>query len=314
MTRNLMDDHAKGAMHTNIGIHMRGMPLASLLFGLVVGLFVGLLGWSLTATASEAASLNDGDLVQSINTKHTVVPGGIYRWTPPAGATDIRFNDRPVMRLQDRILVGIPLNQPLGSAKLTYLLSGQASSHSFSVVNKAYTEQHITLQNREMVNPNPEQLDRIREESRRQRALYLQHSDVPPPTTGFFQPLQGRISSLFGHRRFFNGQARNPHSGLDIAAPTGSEISAPAAGEVTLVDDLYYNGKTIFLDHGQGLITMYCHLSESLVTQGERVTQGEVIGLVGATGRATGPHLHWSVSLNGYRVDPQSMMAELTPD
>ena len=218
------------------------------------------------------------------------------------------------MRLRDQILVGIPLNHPLGAANLAYVLSGEDASHSFSVVDKAYTEQHITLQNREMVNPNPEQLARIRGESRRQRALYLQHSDAPPPTAGFIQPLQGRISSLFGHRRFFNGQARNPHSGLDIAAPTGSEIRAPAAAEVTLVDDLYYNGKTIFLDHGQGLITMYCHLSESLVTEDERVEQGEVIGLVGATGRVTGPHLHWSVSLNGYRVDPQSIMAELTPE
>ena len=303
-----MDDHGQGAMRTNTGVHMLGM--------LLVGLLFGLLGWSLTATASasEAASINDGDLEQIVNAKNTVVPGGIYRWTPPAGATDIRFNDRPVMRLQDQVLVGIPLNQPLGLAKLAYVRSGQATSHSFRVVDKAYTEQHITLQNREMVNPNPEQLARIREESRRQRALYLLHSDAPSPAAGFIQPLQGRISSLFGHRRFFNGQARNPHSGLDIAAPTGSEISAPAAGEVTLVDDLYYNGKTIFLDHGQGLITMYCHLSETLVAVGERVAQGEVIGLVGATGRVTGPHLHWSVSLNGYRVDPQSVMAELTPE
>ena len=271
-----------------------------------------LLAWGLTIAA--AASTTDSSLAQSVDPKNTVVPGGIYRWTPPAGATDIRFNNRPVMRLRDQILVGIPLNHPLGAANLAYVLSGEDASHSFSVVDKAYTEQHITLQNREMVNPNPEQLARIRGESRRQRALYLQHSDAPPPTAGFIQPLQGRISSLFGHRRFFNGQARNPHSGLDIAAPTGSEIRAPAAAEVTLVDDLYYNGKTIFLDHGQGLITMYCHLSESLVTEGERVEQGEVIGLVGATGRVTGPHLHWSVSLNGYRVDPQSMMGELTPE
>jgi murein DD-endopeptidase MepM/ murein hydrolase activator NlpD len=271
-----------------------------------------LLAWGLTVAA--AASTTDSSLAQSVDPKNTVVPGGIYRWTPLAGATDIRFNNRPVMRLRDQILVGIPLNHPLGAANLAYVLSGEDASHSFSVVDKAYTEQHITLQNREMVNPNPEQLARIRGESRRQRALYLQHSDAPPPTAGFIQPLQGRISSLFGHRRFFNGQARNPHSGLDIAAPTGSEIRAPAAAEVTLVDDLYYNGKTIFLDHGQGLITMYCHLSESLVTEGERVEQGEVIGLVGATGRVTGPHLHWSVSLNGYRVDPQSMMAELTPE
>jgi murein DD-endopeptidase MepM/ murein hydrolase activator NlpD len=271
-----------------------------------------LLAWGLTVAA--AASTTDSSLAQSVDPKNTVVPGGIYRWTPPAGATDIRFNNRPVMRLRDQILVGIPLNHPLGAANLAYVLSGEDAGHSFSVVDKAYTEQHITLQNREMVNPNPEQLARIRGESRRQRALYLQHSDAPPPTAGFIQPLQGRISSLFGHRRFFNGQARNPHSGLDISAPTGSEIRAPAAAKVTLVDDLYYNGKTIFLDHGQGLITMYCHLSESLVTEGERVEQGEVIGLVGATGRVTGPHLHWSVSLNGYRVDPQSMMAELTPE
>ena len=295
-----MYDHAVVTIHRNTGIRLQGALLACLA------------AWGLTVAA--AASTIDSSLAPRIDAKNTVVPGGIYRWTPPAGATDIRFNNRPVMRLRDQILVGIPLNHPLGAANLAYILNGQDASHSFSVVDKAYTEQHITLQNREMVNPNPEQLVRIRWESQRQRALYLQYSDAPPPSAGFIQPLQGRISSLFGHRRFFNGQARNPHSGLDIAAPTGSEISAPAAAEVTLVDDLYYNGKTIFLDHGQGLITMYCHLSESLVTEGERVEQGEVIGLVGATGRVTGPHLHWSVSLNGYRVDPQSMMAELTPE
>ncbi len=295
-----MHDHAVVTIHKNTGIRLQGALLACLA------------AWGLTVAA--AASTIDSSLAPRIDAKNTVVPGGIYRWAPPAGATDIRFNNRPVMRLRDQILVGIPLNHPLGAANLAYVLNGQDASHSFSVVDKAYTEQHITLQNREMVNPNPEQLVRIRGESQRQRALYLQYSDAPPPSAGFIQPLQGRISSLFGHRRFFNGQARNPHSGLDIAAPTGSEISAPAAAEVTLVDDLYYNGKTIFLDHGQGLITMYCHLSESLVTEGERVEQGEVIGLVGATGRVTGPHLHWSVSLNGYRVDPQSMMAELTPE
>lgn len=295
-----MHDHAVVTIHRNTGMRLQGALLACLA------------AWGLTVAA--AASTIDSSLAPRIDAKNTVVPGGIYRWTPPAGATDIRFNNRPVMRLRDQILVGIPLNHPLGAANLAYVLNGQDASHSFSVVDKAYTEQHITLQNREMVNPNPEQLVRIRWESQRQRALYLQYSDAPPPSAGFIQPLQGRISSLFGHRRFFNGQARNPHSGLDIAAPTGSEISAPAAAEVTLVDDLYYNGKTIFLDHGQGLITMYCHLSESLVTEGERVEQGEVIGLVGATGRVTGPHLHWSVSLNGYRVDPQSMMAELTPE
>lgn len=243
----------------------------------------------------------------------TAIPGGIYQWTPPESATDIQFNQRPVMRMGKQILVGIPLSQPLGTASLRYRLRDEALEHAFDIVDKAYTEQHITLQNRQMVNPNPEQLARIREESQRQRALYLQFSARGVATQGFIQPVEGRISSLFGHRRFFNGQPRSPHSGLDIAAPTGTEIRAPAAAVVTLVDDLYYNGKTIFLDHGQGLITMYCHLSEPLVAETETVSQGQVIGLVGATGRVTGPHLHWSVSLNGYRVDPQIIMTMLRP-
>ena len=117
-------------------------------------------------------------------------------------------------------------------------------------------------------------------------------------------PLEGITTSLYGHRRFFNDQPRSPHSGLDIAAPTGTPIVAPAPARVALVDDLYYNGKSVFLDHGQGLITMYCHLSEQTVSTGELVQQDQVIGFVGATGRVTGPHLHWSVSLNGYRIDP----------
>lgn len=270
----------------------------------VIGLLFGAL---LIATSSLAASEPDA------NPSSDAVPGGIYRWPLPEGASDLRFNTRPVLVQGTEALVGLPLSQPLGTAELTYRLGDQTRSHAFKVSNKAYTEQYITLKNREMVNPNPEQLARIRRESRRQRALYLTFSDRSPPQNGFLRPLEGPVSSLFGHRRFFNGEPRNPHSGLDIAAPTGAEIRAPADAEVTLVDHLYYNGKTIFLDHGQGLITMYCHLSEPLVNEGETVQQGQVIGLVGATGRVTGPHLHWSVSLNGYRVDPQSMMRMLAP-
>lgn len=274
----------------------------ALLVALLNGLLIGL---PLLASGASAGSKLPSNISSG------AVPGGIYRWSLPAGATDPKFNDRPVLVRSTEALVGIPLSQPLGMAEITYKVGEQIRSHSFQVNNKAYTEQHITLKNREMVNPNPDQLARIRRESSRQRALYLAFSDREPPQNGFLQPLEGRVSSLFGHRRFFNGQPRNPHSGLDIAAPAGTEIRAPAAAKVTLVDHLYYNGKTIFLDHGQGLVTMYCHLSKPLVNEGETVKQGQVIGLVGATGRATGPHLHWSVSLNGYRVDPESMMSAL---
>ena len=231
----------------------------------VIGLLLGVL---LLASSGLMAS------EPAASPSPTAVPGGIYRWSLPDGATDLRFNTRPVLIRGAEALVGLPLSQPLGPADITYRLDDQTRSHAFEVSDKAYSEQHITLKNREMVNPNPEQLARIRRESSRQRALYLTFSDRTPPQNGFLRPLEGPVSSLFGHRRFFNGEPRNPHSGLDIAAPTGAEIRAPADAEVTLVDHLYYNGKTIFLDHGQGLITMYCHLSESLVVQGEQVAQG----------------------------------------
>ena len=234
----------------------------------------------------------------------TSVPGGVYAWSVPAGASDIRFQNNPVFVVGQTALVGIPIRQALGPAQITFVYGGQNQTHTFEIADKRYTEQRITLQNKEMVSPNPKQLERIRAESKRQRAIYATVSAPMDLSTGFSMPLEGITTSLYGHRRFFNDQPRSPHSGLDIAAPTGTPIVAPAQARVALVDDLYYNGKSVFLDHGQGLITMYCHLSEQTVSTGELVQQDQVIGLVGATGRVTGPHLHWSVSLNGYRIDP----------
>ena len=234
----------------------------------------------------------------------TSVPGGVYAWSVPAGASDIRFQNNPVFVVGQTALVGIPIRQAPGPAQITFVYGGQDQTHTFEIVDKRYTKQRITLQNKEMVSPNPKQMERIRAESKRQRAIYATVSAPMDLSTGFSMPLEGITTSLYGHRRFFNDQPRSPHSGLDIAAPTGTPIVAPAQARVALVDDLYYNGKSVFLDHGQGLITMYCHLSEQTVSTGELVQQDQVIGLVGATGRVTGPHLHWSVSLNGYRIDP----------
>ena len=254
-------------------------------------------------------------LVSIASTAHaagaTAVPGGVYAWPVPENSRNVRFNGHPVLIARDTALVGIPIQQSLGNATLTFMQQGQELTHTFEIVDKRYTEQRITLKNQEMVTPNPQQLERIRAEGKRQRAIYAQVSKAIDLSAGFTMPLQGRTTSLFGHRRFFNDQPRSPHSGLDIAAPTGTPITAPAPGTVALVDDLYYNGKTVFLDHGQGLITMYCHLSEQSVTTGQVVEQNQQIGLVGATGRVTGPHLHWSVSLNGYRIDPLTFRSAL---
>ncbi len=247
------------------------------------------------------------------------VPGGVYVWHAPAGATAITFNGKPVMRLGDTVFVGLPISTQTGQAQLDYQLSGKAQAHPFEIVAKQYTEQHITIADKAMVDPPEETLQRIRSESVRQRNLYNSFNPPADLTAGFALPLQGVTTSLYGHRRFFNGQPRSPHSGLDIAAPTGTPIKAAGKGTVTLADELYFNGNTLFVDHGQGLITMYCHMSKLLVAEGDEVEQGQQIGLVGATGRVTGPHLHWSVSLNGTRVDPSVFLQLLntavgTPD
>ena len=239
------------------------------------------------------------------------VPGGVYVWALPEGASEPRFDGKPVLSVSGHVVVGVPISQKAGSTHLTYNLNGEERRHPFEVHSKTYTEQRLTIKNQALVTPPEETLTRIRQESARQRGLYNDHQAAFDANEGFVKPLEGVTTSLFGHRRFFNDKPRSPHSGLDIAAPIGTPIIAAGSGTVTLADDLYFNGNTIFINHGQGLVTMYCHMSELSVAEGDRVAQGDVIGLVGATGRVTGPHLHWSVSLNGNRVDPPTFMRTL---
>ena len=238
----------------------------------------------------------------------SAIPGGVYLFPIPNGATDIRFRDKPVFTINDHALIAIPMQQTPGSATLTYKVQKETKSHPFTVRSHAYTEQHITLENEAMVTPPDDVRERIQEESRRQRRLYIQHRPEQSVDDGFMKPLQGITTSLFGHKRFFNGKPRSPHSGLDIAADTGTPIAAAGGGTITLSDALYFNGNTIFIDHGRGLVTMYCHMSKLDVREGASVNKGQTIGRVGSTGRATGPHLHWSVSLNGVRVNPTLFM------
>ena len=126
---------------------------------------------------------------------------------------------------------------------------------------------------------------------------------------GFILPVEGRISGNFGNQRIFNGIPKSPHSGTDIAAPAGTEVKAAGDGIVVLNGkDYFYTGNMVIIDHGQGLQTIYAHLQESKVKLGDKVKQGDVIGLVGSTGRATGPHLHWGASLNNVRFRPHSLL------
>lgn len=245
------------------------------------------------------------------------VPGGIAvvflahtgKQTPKA-----YFNDRRVMVVKDDqrwlAIVGIPLDTKPGSYQLR-VQSGDnhRATRSFTVQDKQYALQRITIKDKRKVEPNPDDLKRIQRESRIMRAAFADWRDQAEVPLRFDLPAQGPLSSPFGLRRLFNGQPRNPHSGLDIAAPAGAPIHAPAAGRVVALGKYFFNGNTVLIDHGQGLVTMYCHMQKIAVKKGQRLKPGEVIGYVGHTGRATGPHLHWSVSLNNTRVNPSLFLS-----
>lgn len=206
-------------------------------------------------------------------------------------------------------LVGIPLSAQTGPAHITVdVAGGKARRIDFTVQAKKYTEQRLTVAPGH-VDLAPEDLARHERERERQKVVMATFSRPEPDATGMLQPVPGPRSSSFGLRRIFNGQPRAPHSGMDIAAANGTPIVAPLAARVADTGDYFFNGNTVWLDHGGGLLTLYCHLSAIDVKPGDVVKAGDRIGAVGATGRATGPHLHWGVLLNRTMVDPALFLA-----
>ena len=204
--------------------------------------------------------------------------------------------------------VGIPLSVEPGTQKLTVNSGTQdARVISFDVEDFAYDEQRLVIENKRKVNPAPLDMERINKESERLNSVKNTRTEKLL-ANDFIWPVAGPISSPFGLRRFFNDQPRSPHGGIDIAAPVGTPIVAAADGVVLDADDYFFNGNSVFIEHGLGLQTFYAHMSRIDVTAGEQVKQGQVIGAVGATGRVTGPHLHWSVGLNATWIDPLLVM------
>jgi len=239
---------------------------------------------------------------------HHPVPGGVAVIPLDDGQdlSKVTYNQRQVLVIKEDdvrpiAIVGIPLD---AKGKQHLLIENQPIY--FELLEKDYPKQHITLpkQKQKYVTPNLEHEKRIARELKHQREAYQHFSDVIPSNLYLDLPVDGRVSAVFGVGRFFNGQKRNAHTGLDLAVPAGTPIKMPANGVVLLTGDYFFNGQTVIVDHGRGLISMFCHMSAIDVEQGQKLKRGDVVGKVGATGRATGPHLHWSVSLNNVRVDP----------
>lgn len=237
-------------------------------------------------------------------------PGGIAVIDIGSATTSggISFNGKRVMSVVENgrrfAVVGIPLDQAAGIASVT-LASGE--SVAFDVAPHGYREQHLTVAPG-YVNPSTDSEERIAREQTQIARAVASFSDNGPDGLQLASPIPGTRSDSFGSRRFFNNEPRSPHRGMDISGGTGTAIHAPLAGTVVLAGDFYFTGNAVFLDHGQGLITLYAHLDRIAVSKGDRVDQGAVLGEVGATGRVTGPHLHFATYLNGTAVDPAALL------
>lgn len=253
----------------------------------------------------------------SINASGAVidsVPGGIAivdlgsSFSPNS---KVFFNKKRVLiksiKNKWQAIIGLPLSIKSGQYKISIIDNqGNEKHKSFLVTNKDYETRHITIKNKRMVSPTKKDIERHYKEKPLIISALKTWTENKDVQIQFSQPVDGRFSSIFGLKRIYNKQKRiRRHTGLDIAAPTGTTIKSPANGTVIRTGNYFFTGNTVFIDHGQGLITMYCHLNKTHVKAGQQIMQNQKIGTVGMTGRVSGPHLHWVVSLNNTKVDPK---------
>jgi len=261
--------------------------------------------WAGVACAEPCSTL-EGNAIQ----------GGMLRGHTLPSAT-VTFADITVPVLPDgAFLLGLGRDMPR-SNELT-ITTDETCVQQVAVAAREYRLQEITGVPQQTVTPSEEHLERIRTERAKVRTAKAQRLALDDGfravRDGFAWPVTGRISGVYGSQRIYNGTPGTPHYGVDVARPTGTPVTAPAAGRVTLAEpDLFYSGGTVILDHGYGLSSSFLHLSEVLVSVGDQLAPGDVIGAIGATGRATGPHLDWRMSWFNQRIDPQLLVPPM-PD
>jgi len=246
--------------------------------------------------------------------EQALVPGGIALLQLPDYKQDTKVyfkNKRIAVFPYENTWVamaGIGLSTKPGDYEFSIRRADGLNLNTKVTINyKKYEEQHLTIKNKRKVNPYKDDSKRIADESKRKKKAKKLYSDSVPKVD-FIWPVTGRISSIFGLRRFFNEQERRPHGGLDIAAKEGTPIKATADGTVIDSGDFFFSGNMIYLDHGQGIISLYAHLNRINVKPGDIVKQGDIIGEVGQTGRVTGPHLHFAIIANQTLIDPVFML------
>lgn len=225
----------------------------------------------------------------------------------------VRHNDQLLKTTDDgHFLFGLGRNASESSRFVISDANGSTVEQIYPVASRDYKIQRIEGVPQSTVEPPAEQLQRIKSDSRLVREARQPVTDQADFLQGFIKPLDGPVTGVYGSQRFYNGVPKSPHYGIDYAAPAGTVVVAPAAGVVRLAHpDLFYSGGTMIIDHGHGLTSSFLHLSENLVTVGSRVERGDPIAKVGATGRATGPHLDWRMNWRNVRVDPELVLESL---
>jgi murein DD-endopeptidase MepM/ murein hydrolase activator NlpD len=245
---------------------------------------------------------------------HQPVPGGVAV-IPVDSASEptVRVGKRRVAVVRDGdrwfAIAGIPLGTPAGPMTVRIDADGVSQTRDVDIGERQYREQHLTIKEQRYVEPSADELARYQREREEMDGARASWRNTDALAVFPAAPVPGAQSDSFGSRRFYNGQPRSPHSGMDIAAPAGTPVIAPAPGQVVATGGYFFNGNTVMIDHGEGLVTMYCHLESIDTAPGDSVATGDVIGRVGATGRVTGPHLHWGVYLSGVAIDPAMMLA-----
>lgn len=241
----------------------------------------------------------------AIELKGDLVPGGMAMgWTEPGA--QVLLGDQPVKVDADGLFV-VGFGRDQGPEQQITIIhpDGRSEQQMLSIAKRDYEIQRIERLDQNMVTPDPKTEARIKADQATVKTARAEPSDRRDFLMNFIWPAQGHISGVYGSQRILNGVPKAPHFGTDIAAPEGSPVVAPADGIVRLAgSDFYLTGGTVILDHGHGIYTNFLHLSAIDVKVGQAVKQGERIGAVGATGRATGPHLHWGLNWNEIRLDP----------
>ncbi|MBT4770269.1 MAG: M23 family metallopeptidase [Rhodospirillaceae bacterium] len=277
------------------------MSRVSLRLGLIILCLLG----GLPGAVSHAGELPFG-------LRGAAVQGGLLRGQVPVG-TKVWLGDQPVRVGENgSFLIGLSRRAQRSLTLRLLYPDGEVRQETFSITQRDYDIQRIDGLPAGQVSPSDTDLARIRRDSAAIKKARQVKTDTPLFEGDFIWPVTGIITGVYGSQRILNGEARSPHLGADIAADEGTPIRAPADGRVVLADDeMFFTGKTLLIDHGHGLVSVYAHMSALDVVEGAWVAKGDVVGRIGQTGRATGPHLHWGVHLNGVGLDPALLAGDM---